>query len=183
MRKFLLFLSLSSFFVPSKAQETYPVNGSHDVRPGNYAFVHATVVLKAGQVVKNATLLVHDKLIEAVGANERVPAGYQTVDVQGKFIYPSLIDAFTNYGTESGKGSVGIGGGYGRGPQIMTSTKNGPYGWNESIHPETRAIDGFVPDEKMKESLKKIGFGAVQSVIRDGIARGSGALVVLADDK
>lgn len=179
MRKILPFcLFLFSFYF-LKSQETFPVNGSHDKRPKKYAFINAHIITKAGQSLKNATLLVNDRLIESVGAGQEVPAGYITIDLQGKFIYPSLIDPFTTYGVPENKESRA----FGRAAQVLTSTKNGPYAWNEAIRPETRAIDVFAQDEKKAEQLKKIGFGAVHTVVKDGIARGSSALIALNTNK
>lgn len=179
MQKILLVFFLILNFCALKGQETFPVNGSHDVRPKKYALINATIVLKAGEHIKNGTLLVHDKWIESVGANQKVPAGYVTIDLKGKYIYPSLIDVFSNYGLAENK-EMRTGG---RSAQVLVSTKNGPYNWNEAIRPETRAIDGFISDEKKAEQLKKIGFGAVQTIVKDGIARGSSALITLAAEK
>lgn len=179
MQKILLICFLILNFYALKGQETFPVNGSHDVRPKKYALIHATIVLKAGERINNGTLLVHDKFIESVGADQKVPAGYVTIDLKGKYIYPSLIDVFSSYGLADNKEARAGG----RSAQILVSTKSGPYSWNEAIRPETRAIDVFLRDEKKAEQLKKIGFGAVQTVVKDGIARGSGALITLASEK
>lgn len=175
MRKLLPFCFLILSFSLLKAQETFPVNGSHDKRPKKYAFVNATIVLKAGQSIEKGTLLVNDKLIEAVSGDQKVPSGYITINLEGKYIYPSLIDAFSTYGVPKSK----EGRSFGRAPQVLTSTKNGAYGWNEAIRPEIRAVDAFTGDVKEAEQLKKIGFGAVQAILEDGIARGSGTLVTL----
>lgn len=179
MRKILPFCLLFFSFYFLKGQETFPVNGSHDKRPKKYAFVNAHIVTKAGQHIKNGTLLVNDKVIEAVGTGQKIPAGYITIDLEGKFIYPSLIDPFTTYGVSENQGTRS----FGRSAQVLTSTKNGPYAWNEAIRPETRAIDVFTQDEKKAEQLKKVGFGAVQTVVKDGIARGSSALIALKASK
>lgn len=175
MQKFLplFFLIFSFYFL--KGQETFPVNGSHDKRPKKYAFVNATIILKAGQSIKNGTMLVNDKTIESVGGDQKIPTGYIIVDLKGKYIYPSLIDVFSSYGLPESKESRSPG----RSPQVLTSTKSGAYGWNEAIRPETRAIDAFTGDVKKAEQLKKMGFGAVQTVLEDGISRGSSALVTL----
>jgi len=179
MRKILLLCFLILNFCALKGQETYPVNGAHDTRSKKYAFVNATIVLKAGESIKNGTMLIRDKVIESIGSSQQVPAEYVKIDLKGKYIYPSLIDAFSTYGvTESKETRMG-----GRSAQVLISTKNGPYGWNEAIRPEVRAIDAFTGDEKKAEQLKKLGFGSVQTVVKDGIARGSGALITLAAGK
>ena len=176
-RTLLLFccMLLSGWMV---AQETYPVNGSHDERPKLFAFTNANIVVRAGELIRNGTLLVDGKRISAVGSNQSVPKGYVTIDLKGKFIYPSFVDAFSEYGQSAATG--GSSSGYGR-TQIFESTKKGPYGWNEAIRPEVAAKETFAVNPKESEALRKIGFGTVQSVVRDGIARGSSVVATLAD--
>lgn len=180
MRKILLFcyffLSISTLL----AQETYPVNGSYDERPRKFAFTNATIVTKAGQTVKNGTMLVNGQTIEAIGSGVKVPNGYTLINLEGKYIYPSLIDPFSAYGLPESKSSQPS---FGRSAQVLTSTKKGAYAWNEAIRPETRAVDLFTVNTKNAEELKKIGFGAVQAIVKDGIARGSALFTTLADDK
>src|ERR1700761_5928820 len=98
MKRLLLFCFALMAFQASRAQETFPVNGAWDIRPGQYAFTNATIVVSADQTITGGTLLVKDKMIEAVGAGIAVPKGYVTIDLKGKFIYPGLVDAFTTYG-------------------------------------------------------------------------------------
>lgn len=171
-----------AFFVllEAQAQETFPINGSKDERPQRFAFINATIVPAAGQVIKNGTLLIQGQEIEQVGANIRVPDQYTVIDLEGKFIYPSLIDVFTDYGVPEGEVATRS---FGRSPQVMTSTKKGAYSWNEAIRPETRAVELFNADSKKAEELKKLGFGAVQSVVKDGIARGSSLFASLSAER
>ena len=174
MKKTLLFSFLLTTFSCVYGQDSYPVNGSHDIRPGLVAFTNANIVINADQTILNGTLLVKGQKIESVGTNTSIPKGYMVIDLKGKFIYPSLVDAFSTYGlpeiprvTRGGR------------QQIFTSAKKGAYSWNESIRPEISARSIFATDVKKAEDLKKIGFGTVQSVIRDGIARGSSLVATL----
>lgn len=188
MKKIILFCSCCLLLLSSvRAQETYPVNGSHDKRPQLYALTHATIVTKAGEVLEDATLLVKGQQIEAIGKGIAIPKGYVVVELKGKFIYPSFIDVFSDYGQQSASdarpGGQGAGAfmGFGMMGAAPQTAKKGPYGWNEAIHPETQAVKSFAIDERKAEELKKLGFGAVQSIVRDGIARGSGTLATLAN--
>jgi imidazolonepropionase-like amidohydrolase len=187
MKRTLLFCFALLLFHFSQAQETFPVNGSWDVRPGLYAFTNATIVVNADQTITNGTLLVKDRVIEAVGAGLTIPKGYITVDLKGKFIYPSLIDAYTTYGMpEAPRAQFGAGGAGGGGflrTSVTVSTKPGAYGWNEAIKPEMAAKAIFHADATKAADLKKIGFGTVQSLIHDGIARGTSMVVVLGDER
>jgi len=183
MKKLLLFCCALFFALLCRAQETFPVNGPYDIRPGQYAFTNANIVVNPDQTITNGTLLVKDRVIEAVGAGVKIPKGYVTIDLKGKYIYPSLIDAYTTYGIpEAPRAAFGQGGGFGR-SAVRTSTKPGAYGWNEAIRPEMNAKAIFRADDKKAEDFKKNGFGTVHSVIDDGIARGTSAVVTLGDER
>ncbi|WP_443936988.1 amidohydrolase family protein [Pedobacter sp. MW01-1-1] len=178
MKKILLAFGLVFSAVGAFSQQnTFPVNGSFDVRPGMYAFKNATIVVKANQTITNGTLLIKGKTIEAVGAGLSIPKGYVVIDLKGKYIYPSLIDPFTSYGLPEVAGAT-RGGGGGR-QSIFVSTKKGAYGWNEAIRPETQVKTIFTVDSKKAEELRKVGFGSVNVINRDGIARGTSAAVTL----
>jgi hypothetical protein len=118
MKKLLLFCCVLLCAQLTRAQETFPVNGAWDIRPGQYAFTNATIVVSADQTITNGTLLVKDRVIEAVGAGVAIPKGYVTVDLKGKYIYPGLIDAYTTYGMPEAPraafGAAGAGGGFNR---------------------------------------------------------------------
>src|SRR5882672_11555324 len=58
------------------------------------AFVGARIIDGTGKAaVEQATLLVRNGRIEAVGRSVKVPAGTQQIDVAGKTIIPGLINA------------------------------------------------------------------------------------------
>lgn len=182
MKKILLTLSLVFSAVIAFSQQTYPINGSFDIRPGLYAFTNATIVVNANQTLSNGVLLVKDKVIQSVGTGTAIPKGYVVIDLKGKYIYPSLIDAFTTYGIQEAQRTAAAGGFFGR-QSVFTSTKKGAYGWNESIRPETEVRNNFTIDTKKADDLRKAGFGSVNVVNRDGIARGTSAAVTLNEGK
>lgn len=182
MKKTLLTFALVLSAAVVFGQQTYPVNGSYDTRPGLFAFTNATIVVNANQTISNGTLLVKGQTIQSVGTGTAVPRGYVVIDLKGKFIYPSLIDPFTTYGIPEATRTAG--GGFGGGRQsIFVSTKKGSYDWNESIRPETEVRSIFAIDNKKAEELRKAGFGSVNVVNRDGIARGTSAAVTLSDER
>ncbi|MBY0244143.1 MAG: amidohydrolase family protein [Sphingobacteriaceae bacterium] len=176
MKRIVLTLAFVLSSVVMFAQQTYPINGSFDIRPSMYAFTNANIVVNANQTISNGTLLVKGQTIQAVGKAVIIPKGYVVIDLKGKFIYPSMIDAFTNYGASEGSRQGGR-------QSILTSTKKGAYGWNESIRPETEVKNIFSIDNKKADDLRKAGFGSVNVINRDGIARGTSAFVTLSDEK
>ncbi len=180
MKKILLTLALVFSTAFLFAQQTYPVNGSYDIRPGLYAFTNANIVVNANQTISNGVLLIKDKTIQSVGTGTTIPKGYVVIDLKGKYIYPSLIDAFTSYGIPEAQRATAVAG-FGSRPAVFTSTKKGPYGWNESIRPEVEVRTIFSIDTKKADDLRKAGFGSVNAISRDGIARGTSAAVTLSD--
>ncbi|MFX8774287.1 hypothetical protein ABTM73_18930, partial [Acinetobacter baumannii] len=56
-------------------------------------------------------------------------------------------------------------------------------GWNPAIKPEVDAIRLFGVDDARAKPLREAGFGTVLTHQKDGIIRGTGALVTLANAK
>ncbi|MBX5439778.1 MAG: amidohydrolase, partial [Thermoflavifilum sp.] len=160
------------------AQLTFPVNGIADPRSRSFAFVHAIIIRKAGDTVRDGTLLIRQGRIVAVGRDVQVPADAVVVDCSGKYIFPSFIDLYSHYGLPQQQEAERLSRRE-RGPQFI-SDKKGAYGWNEAIHPEIDAVDLFHADEAAAATYRKAGFGVVLTASQDGIARGTGVLVSLA---
>ncbi|MCW3117137.1 MAG: amidohydrolase, partial [Chitinophagaceae bacterium] len=110
-----------------------------------------------------------------------VPADAVSIDCSGKYIYPSFIDIYSDYGIAIPERRP-VGGGF-FGPQQFTSNTKGAYGWNQAIHSETNGASLFVADDSKAKPLRDIGFGSVLTHQKDGIARGTGVFVTLADEK
>lgn len=180
MKKTLLTLTLVFSAAWLFGQQTFPVNGSFDTRPGLFAFTHATIVVNSSQTISNGTLLIKGQTIQSVGTGTAIPKGYVVIDLKGKSIYPSLIDPFTSYGIPE---PVRTPGGFGGRQSIFISTKKGAYNWNGAIRPETEARSMFVIDAKKAEEFRKAGFGTVNTLSHDGIARGTSAAVSLNDER
>ncbi|TCJ18623.1 amidohydrolase [Flaviaesturariibacter flavus] len=163
------------------AQETFPVNGVADPRNESYAFTHATIVKDGGAPLTDAMLVVRNGRIVSVGPTGTPPAGATVIDCKGKYLYPSFIDAYSDYGMPQAAPRAG-----GFNPaeraQLNTNTK-GAYGWNQAVHPEQEAYRSFAGNDAAAKGLRDLGFGTVLTHIKDGIARGTGALVALRGEK
>jgi imidazolonepropionase-like amidohydrolase len=165
-----------------KAQATFPVNDVANPKDGCYAFTNATIFKDARDTLKNATLVIRQGKIEAIGNNIPIPKEAVLIDCNGKYIYPAFIDIYSDYGITSAstQQTAGGGGGFFRTTQITTNTK-GAYGWNQAIKSETDAYKIFTADDAKAKVLRDIGFGSVLTHQKDGIARGTGAFVTLAN--
>ena len=66
-----------------------------------YALVGARIVPVSGAPIENATLVMRDGVIEAVGAGVAVPTGVRVIEARGLTLTPGLIDAFGGVGLPS----------------------------------------------------------------------------------
>lgn len=166
----MLFLCQISLF----SQEYFPKNDGVSNNNSNYtAFTNATVYVNATQKIEKATLLIHDGKVLQVGTSVKIPENTQIINLEGKYIYPSFVDAYSDFGIEKPKRSAG----FGRSPQY-DPTRTGYY-WNDHIMPEVNAADHFKFDDKKAKELIDAGFAAVGTHHHDGIARGTGMVVTL----
>ncbi len=180
MKKTLTLLGCALFLIWNlNAQETFPRNGIKDSRVGAYAFTHATLVSDHTTTLDDATLLIRDGKIEAVGANVSIPEGYIEIDLAGAYLYPSLIDMYTHYGQPEVERSRG---GWGSAETLTPETK-GPYNANDAIKSQYHAWEALEPDTKTAEKFRAQGFGTVLSFRPDGVARGTSTLITLGEDR
>lgn len=181
MRKLCLLLGLSGLSLLTMAQPTFPVNGVADPKSGCVAFTNATIVKDAVTTLTNATLVIRDGKIVSVGSGVAIPADATVLDCKGKFIYPSFVDAYSTYGMPVPQ--RGTGGFDFRAPAQLTSNQKGAYGWNQALRTDIEGIRVFTADDAKAKPLRDAGFGTVGSHHPDGIARGTGIVATLANEK
>lgn len=161
------------------AQPTFPVNGVAEPRSGCYAFTNATIVQHSAATLTNATLVIRDGRIAAVGNGITVPKDAVVVDCSGKFIYPSFIDAYTTYGMPvPNRPVIDF-----RAPAQLVSNQKGAYGWNQALRTDIIGARVFTADPAKAKAMRDAGFGVVGTHHPDGIARGTGLVASLADFK
>ncbi|WCO00734.1 amidohydrolase family protein [Psychroserpens ponticola] len=165
-------LFLCSFSV--LAQEYFPKNDGVKTINSNFtAFTNAKIHVTPSQVIDNGTLLIKDGKVVASGTQVTIPKNTTIVNIEGKSIYPSFIDMYSNFGVEKPKRESGGG----RSPQYNPSRTG--YYWNDHVMPENTALSKFKFDNKKAKELLSAGFGVVNTHIQDGIVRGTGTLVAL----
>jgi imidazolonepropionase-like amidohydrolase len=153
-------------------------------RPRIYALTGGTVVPAPGKTVESGTIVIRDGLIEAVGKDVKVPADAVMIDAKGMFVYPGLIDAggwSPTQETPAGAPSAERGA-----RPARRESDPGPVYALSVVRPERRAADTLQPFEGDKkrdaESWRKLGFVALLAAPSKGLFRGTGALILLADD-
>ena len=146
--------------------------GLRDNTPEVYAFTGARVVTKPGVILDNATLVIRNGIIEAVGQNIQIPADAWQIDLSGKTIYPGFIESYSNLGMPDAK-------------TIAESAEKLPQDgrhWNPQVRSHFKSSLAFNFDDKKAATLRSMGFVAAHTLADAGIFRGSGSVVKLAED-
>jgi imidazolonepropionase-like amidohydrolase len=148
----LLFIPLFTFgqIVTDPLKDVY--HNTHSC----YALTNARIVISPTQMLNKGTLIVRDGYIENVGENIPVPDDATIIDIQQKYIYPSLIDAYAVMDKEKKK-----------------ETKTVKHHWNSAVKPEIHAEEQILLNEKDAEKYRKMGIGTILTHIPDGIFRGN----------
>ncbi|MCY4358766.1 MAG: amidohydrolase family protein [Gammaproteobacteria bacterium] len=156
------------------AQPTATPNGIADNRVGAYAFTDASLYQTDGSY-QSGTLLIRQGRIVATSSNNDVPEGYFEIDLAGSYLYPGLVDIYTNIGL----------------PELEAVDDNGAaenlfptnqaLNVNDAIRANFRASTAYTPDLDAISELRKLGFSAAVTHRADGIARGTSALINLGD--
>lgn len=180
MIRFILVSFLLGSLIFAQAQETFITNGTHNKIKNYYAFKNATIYIDYQTKIENGVLIIKEGKVVEVGTTKemKIPANAVVYDLKGKFIYPSLIDIYTNYGMPKIENDEKE-----HFSQQFETNKKGAYNWNQAIHPEVESGQLFAVDDKKAEELRKLGFGTVLTHQQDGIVRGTSALVTLANDQ
>ncbi|BDB53117.1 amidohydrolase family protein [Flavobacterium ammonificans] len=174
MKKIILFLLLVTSVTPSISQNYFPNNESVQNKNQNFtALINAKIYVTPRQVIEKGTLLIQNGKVISTGKDIVIPKNSIIVNLEGKTIYPSFIDMYTNFGVEKPRSS----GPMARG--ALYDTKKSGYYWNEHLRAEVNAFDSFKYDETKAEEFLKAGFGVVVTHVPDGIARGTGTLIAL----
>ena len=101
--------------------QTAPVIGLHENTPNVVALANARIVTEPGHVLDNATLLIRDEHIEAIGSTITVPPDAVVRDMKGLTIYPGFIDLYTHYGIHENS----------KNPE-----ESGSVHWNTAVRPD-----------------------------------------------
>ena len=158
----LVFLA-STLGVPGAAHA-----GKADV----YALVGGKVVTVSGPALENATLLIRDGVIEAVGAKLAAPPDARVIDVKGLTLTPGLIDGF---------GGLGLPAAAPRTPGAGAATA-GPGGPSfNPLQPQAAALEKIRPAEALK--ARDSGVTTALVIPKEGVLPGQSALVNLSGEK
>jgi imidazolonepropionase-like amidohydrolase len=130
---------------------------------GTVVITNATVHVGNGQVLENASLVVTNGKIAAVGSNVTAPAGATTINAQGKQVYPGLILTNTNLGL------VEV-------PAVRATNDVQELG---ELNPNVRSIVAYNTDSKIINVLRANGILLANIVPEGGVISGASSVVQL----
>ncbi|MEO8761101.1 MAG: amidohydrolase, partial [Bacteroidia bacterium] len=173
----LLILNFLIFNLCGQTQ-TFPANGAVNNIHSYYAFKNCTLHVDGSTTINNATLIIKDGVIIDAAEKASIPASAVVYDLKGKHIYPSFIEMYSDYGMPNAVTQH-----HNSGAPQMESNLKGAYGWNQAIKADFEAYKNFTNNDAKADELRKLGFGLVLTSAKDGIVRGSGAVVLLNTQK
>ncbi len=143
---------------------------------GVYAIVGARIEIGNGKIIEKGTVLLRDGLIEAVGANVKVPPEAEIIKGDGLTVYPGFIDTHVIRGVTP-PDAVAT-------PDPSYDTTNGapPYmreANRKGIRPELRAGDYLTLTDDITRPARASGFTTELIMPSGGTINGTGALVNL----
>jgi len=142
---------------------TEPVEGLRQNTPSVHALVGARIVVAPGRVIERGTLVLRDGVIESVGPDVTAPPDARIWKLEGKTVYPGLIDAYSTISVEAGSQSRGA-----------------PY-WNPLVQPQRDAARAYRIDKSLSATFRSQGVTCRLIVPDSGVIKGTSALVTTAD--
>jgi imidazolonepropionase-like amidohydrolase len=130
---------------------------------GVYALTNARVETITNGVIENATIVLRNGNIEAVGTNVSVPGDAEVIDCAGKTVYPGMIDA----GTRLGLSEVG------------SDQRTRDYNEIGDVIPQMQALTAVNPNSVLVEVTRISGVTTVVTAPSGGVFPGTAALINL----
>ncbi|MDP6754389.1 MAG: amidohydrolase family protein [Verrucomicrobiota bacterium] len=164
--------------------------GNRPLPPGHHALVHATVVVKPGVTVDDATVVIRDGRIVSVTENGPAPDSARERDMTGLTLYAGFIDPHVTeakpVSTTMTQSIAGAGATAAGKPGFLGAPGNerdpgtiGPGSGLTTMKPEHDVITAFSPKPDTHKALRAQGFTAAVLTPATGILRGQSALISL----
>ncbi|MCX7544736.1 amidohydrolase family protein [Marinicella gelatinilytica] len=180
MKKILILVLFSiSVSVSGADIPTATVNGVQDMRNTVLALTHVNVQVTPDKLLQDVTLIIKNGQISDYREDNQPPKNAVVLNYQGLYIYPGFIHLDSDAGLPEPAKRPPFSWG---GPETLQSTTQGAYNANEAIKASYNAADDYKHNQKVNKSLRQAGFTSALSHRHDGIMRGTGLLVSLADE-
>ena len=147
----VMFANSQSNVLPAAKQKTPIVVNNATIHTGN------------GEVMENATIVIVDGKISAVGKNITAPSGAEVIDAKGKHIYPGIILPSSNLGLV----------------EISAVKASNDVREIGDMNPNIRALVAYNTDSKVINTLRSNGILMANIVPQGSFLAGSSSVVQL----
>src|SRR5262245_36806533 len=144
--------------------------------PRVHALLHARVVTAPGTVLDDATIVVRDGIVEAVGPRVATPPDARVWDLAGRTVYAGLIEAWLDRTPPPTPQRPGAAAAPPPAPAPRGATHDNPL-----VHAEADVATALELNHDALAELRSVGFTAAHVVPGAGVFRGQSALVLLRD--
>ncbi len=156
---FLILVSLGALLSANSQANVKPAT----VQKAPIVIKNATVHTGEGTVIENATIVIENGKITAVGKDVKVPAGADVTDAVGKHVYPGLVLPTSNLGL------IEI-------SAVKASNDTKEMG---DMNPNIRSIVAYNTDSKVINTLRSNGILAANIIPQGDFLAGSSSIVQL----
>ncbi len=160
MRKIFLLIIVTAFSIVAKPQaNVLPA----EKQKAPIVITNATVHTGNGTTIENASIVIENGKITAVGKNVTTPAGAQVIDAVGKHVYPGLVLPVSSLGL------------------IEVSSVRASNDAREigDINPNIRSVVAYNTDSKVINTLRSNGILAANIIPQGNFLAGSSTVVQL----
>lgn len=159
MKKFLTAILLIVVAASSAQENVYPAAK----QAGTFAITNATIHTGTGEVIENGTVVITDGKIVSVGKSASIPSGANTINAQGKHVYPGLILPVSNLGL------------------IEISAVRATNDLQEigELNPNVRSIVAYNTDSRVINTVRSNGILLANIVPQGSLLAGSSSVVQL----
>ncbi len=137
------------------------------------AIQDARIVQAPGRVIERGTVVMHNGLISAVGADAAIPYDAEIIRGDSLTVYAGFIDGLSHAALRKDQASERPGG---------VNTADPPQDY-AGIQPDRRARDFLNPAHESIAALRRVGFTAAHVVPEGRMLPGSGSIILLGGDE
>lgn len=150
---------------------------SQEARPtlNSLAIVGARIETRPGEVIEKGSVLCQDGKIVAVGPSLTLPAGTETIDGTGLFVYAGFVDFGVTQGLKEPSSGV-------RQTEIPDPSQDFETSmsiWSPGLHADWIGADLYDPDDAFWKGERSAGFTTALVYPPSGIVKGQASLVNL----
>jgi len=137
---------------------------AQEKRSSVIAIKGAHIIPVVGEDISKGTILIKDGLIEAVGKNIDIPQGAKTINAQGLFAYPGMIDGSCYLGLQ----------------EISSVRATVDYRETGRINPQAKTVEALRPDSMHIPISRSNGITTALVAPSGGLISGQSGLIRLA---